>query len=73
MDTGRGIPSEHLDRIFNPFFTTRERGTGLGLSVVQRCVEAHRGRLCVESQAGKGSRFTISFPALAEEPVLVQE
>jgi two-component system NtrC family sensor kinase len=69
MDTGRGIPPEHLDRIFDPFFTTRKRGTGLGLSIAYRHVEAHRGRMTVESQEGRGTRFTILLPAMASERI----
>ncbi len=69
MDTGRGIPAEYLDRIFDAFFTTRERGTGLGLAIALRHVEAHRGRMTVESQEGRGTRFTILLPAVAAERV----
>lgn len=61
-DTGAGIPSEYLHRVFDPFFTTRERGTGLGLSVSRRIVAAHGGELGVESQKGRGTRFTIRLP-----------
>jgi signal transduction histidine kinase len=64
MDTGRGIPKAYLDRIFDPFFTTREGGTGLGLSIANRQVEAHRGKLIVESEEGAGTRFTISLPTM---------
>jgi len=63
-DTGHGIPQEYLHRIFDPFFTTREGGTGLGLSIAHRHVEAHRGTLTVESQEGKGTRFSILLPAM---------
>jgi PAS domain S-box-containing protein len=69
MDTGRGIPKEHLDRIFDPFFTTRERGTGLGLSIAYRHVEVHRGRLTVESEEGRGTRFTVLLPAMTGERI----
>lgn len=69
MDTGRGIPMEHLDRIFDPFFTTRERGTGLGLSIAYRHVEVHRGRLTVESEEGRGTRFTVLLPAMTGERI----
>lgn len=62
-DTGCGIPPEDLDRIFKPFFTTKERGMGLGLTVVHRIVEAHGGLIEVESERGKGTRFTLSFPS----------
>jgi len=62
-DTGRGIPPEIVQRIFDPFFTTKEKGTGLGLSVVYGIVERHKGRVAVESEPGKGTRFVISLPA----------
>jgi len=62
-DTGRGIPPEIVQRIFDPFFTTKEKGTGLGLSVVYGIVERHKGRVSVESEPGKGTRFVISLPA----------
>ena len=61
-DTGNGIPAEYLHRVFDPFFTTRERGTGLGLSVSRRIVVAHGGELGVESQKGRGTKFTIRLP-----------
>ena len=61
-DTGDGIPLEYLRRVFDPFFTTKEGGTGLGLSVSRRIVAAHGGELGVESQEGRGSRFTIRLP-----------
>lgn len=64
MDTGCGIPKAHLDRIFDSFFTTRHGGTGLGLSIAHRHVEAHRGKLIVESEEGKGTRFTVFLPAI---------
>lgn len=63
-DTGRGIAPEHLGSIFRPFFTTKgKHGTGLGLSLARRTVEAHGGRIEVESRPGKGSRFTVWLPA----------
>ena len=61
-DTGKGIPKGELDKIFTPFFTTRQQGTGLGLSITQKIVEQHNGEIIVESPSGKGARFTISFP-----------
>lgn len=63
-DTGTGIAPEHLAPIFQPFFTTKTvgRGTGLGLAIVQETVRAHGGQITVESEPGKGSRFTISLP-----------
>lgn len=61
-DTGAGIPEEYLHRIFEPFFTTKEGGTGLGLSVSRQIVATHGGELGVESQKGRGTRFTIRLP-----------
>ncbi|HWP83748.1 MAG TPA: ATP-binding protein [Terriglobia bacterium] len=58
-DTGRGIEPQHLGSIFRPFFTTKGQGTGLGLSLAQRIVEAHGGRIEVSSVPGQGSQFTI--------------
>ncbi len=68
-DTGVGIPAELLPRIFEPFFTTKsgpdatgKGGTGLGLSMCRDIVEAHRGRIRVESAAGKGTAFILKLP-----------
>jgi len=64
-DNGPGIPKEHIDKIFEPFFTTKEvgRGTGLGLSISSSLVEKLGGRMILASGVGKGSTFTIYFPA----------
>jgi PAS domain S-box-containing protein len=61
-DTGRGIGEEDLRRIFNPFFTTRPGGTGLGLPAVRRIARVHGGRVDVRSSPGKGSTFIIHLP-----------
>lgn len=61
-DTGIGIPAERLPDIFNPFMTTKEDGTGLGLSMAQRIVEEHGGRIEVQSSQGEGSTFTVYLP-----------
>lgn len=63
-DEGIGIPKEQLDRIFQPFFTTKPQGNGLGLSIAQRVVLDHGGKIRVESTPGKGTRFLLSFPLL---------
>jgi len=62
IDTGPGIPGETLDRIFNPYFTTRSGGTGLGLPTARRIVEAHGGRIDVHSEVGKGTDFAVVLP-----------
>jgi PAS domain S-box-containing protein len=61
-DTGGGIPQEELNRIFEPFYTTKKKGSGLGLMIVQRIVRAHGGRIELESQVGRGTTFRIWFP-----------
>lgn len=61
-DTGIGIPAENLGQVFNPFFTTRGDGTGLGLSVSYGIVRDHGGGIVVESVVGAGSRFTVTLP-----------
>lgn len=61
-DTGCGIPQEHLAKIFAPFFTTKSRGTGLGLAVVKKIIDRHQGQIRVDSRVGEGTRFTIRLP-----------
>ena len=61
-DTGRGIPPEIQTRLFEPFFTTKAHGTGLGLATSQQIIFEHNGHLVIESQAGKGSTFSILLP-----------
>ncbi len=65
-DTGAGIPSDDIDKIFDPFFTKKGKGTGLGLSISQRIIEEHRGRITVTSQVGKGSVFSVYLPVKNE-------
>ena len=66
QDTGEGIKKEALDKIFLPFFTTKNEGSGLGLASVHRIVDLHGGWIRVESQEGKGSRFVVCLPVSAE-------
>ena len=63
-DTGHGIPADKINRIFEPFFTTKEvgKGTGLGLSIAYDIIKKHNGDIMVESEVGKGSRFTVKIP-----------
>jgi two-component system sensor histidine kinase HydH len=66
-DTGMGIPPGELKNLFIPFFTTKEKGTGLGLPISQRIVENHGGAIEVRSRLGVGSTFTVVLPAAAVE------
>jgi signal transduction histidine kinase len=61
-DQGTGMAPETIKRIFDPYFTTKAKGSGLGLSIARRIVEAHRGGIAVDSAPGKGSRFEIRLP-----------
>jgi signal transduction histidine kinase len=61
-DTGVGIPPEHLSRIFDLYFTTKEKGSGIGLSMVYRIVQLHDGEVEVQSTPGHGTRFRLIFP-----------
>jgi PAS domain S-box-containing protein len=62
-DTGTGIPLEHRDRIFDPYFTTKQRGSGLGLAATYSIVRRHEGYITLESEIGKGTTFHIYLPA----------
>jgi signal transduction histidine kinase len=61
-DTGCGMSPEHLEQVFSPFFTTKEKGTGLGLAVAAKIVEGHGGRMKAESELGKGTTLSVSLP-----------
>ncbi len=61
-DQGKGIDATTVDRIFEPFYSTKKRGTGLGLAIVSQIVEQHEGRISVDSEVGKGTRFIIDLP-----------
>jgi PAS domain S-box-containing protein len=71
-DTGGGIPQEQLNRIFEPFYTTKKKGTGLGLMIVQRIVRAHGGRIELESHVGRGTSFRIWLPFHERKPRLLE-
>jgi len=66
-DTGRGIPPEEMEKVFEPFYTSKKQGTGLGLAISKKIVEAHDGRITVSSELGKGTTFTIVLPANTAE------
>lgn len=70
-DTGCGIPAEQVSRLFEPFHTTKEKGTGLGLLVVQRIVRAHGGRIEVSSQVGQGTTIRFWIPLAEPAPRLL--
>ena len=63
VDEGTGMPPEILRKLFEPFVTTKERGTGLGLATVYRVIAAHRGAIAVRSEVGRGSEFRVYLPA----------
>ena len=63
QDSGPGMPDEVRARVFEPFYTTKTRGTGLGLPTVKRIVEAHHGTIAVECPASGGTRVRLTLPA----------
>ncbi len=67
-DTGCGIPQEHLEEIFNPFFTTKTSGSGLGLSISNQIVQDHKGYISVESQVNQGTSFFVNLPVDQDHP-----
>jgi two-component system, NtrC family, sensor histidine kinase HydH len=62
-DTGPGVPAELHEQVFNPFFTTKREGVGLGLSIVSKIVDDHGGWIRVQSSPGEGACFRMFFPA----------
>ncbi|MEW6145764.1 MAG: ATP-binding protein [Thermodesulfobacteriota bacterium] len=66
-DTGHGIPPQDIDKVFEPFYTSKKQGTGLGLAISKRIAEAHDGRITVSSELGKGSTFTLVLPGSSME------
>jgi signal transduction histidine kinase len=65
-DTGKGISEENLEKIFEPYFSTKETGTGLGLAIVQRIVDVHNGTIAVESRTSEGTKFVVKLPVAAK-------
>ncbi len=70
-DDGGGIPQEQINRIFEPFYTTKKKGTGLGLMIVQRIVRTHGGRIELESRLGRGTTFRLWLPLHERKPRLL--
>jgi CheY-like chemotaxis protein len=73
QDEGLGIPREHLAKIFDPYFTTKHQGSGLGLTMTYTTIHAHDGHIAVDSEMGKGTTFRIYMPASHEELVESEE
>jgi len=71
-DSGGGIPQEQINRIFEPFYTTKKKGSGLGLMIVQRIVRSHGGTIELESQTGRGTVFRIWLPLHERRPRLLE-
>jgi signal transduction histidine kinase len=61
-DTGSGLTPEECERIFTPYYTSKQHGTGLGLAIVQSVISDHRGRISVQSEPGRGTTFVIELP-----------
>jgi PAS domain S-box-containing protein len=72
-DTGGGIPQEQINRIFEPFYTTKKKGSGLGLMIVQRIVRAHDGKIELESHVGRGTTFRVWLPLHERKPRLLED
>jgi two-component system sensor histidine kinase HydH len=63
LDRGEGVAAEHREQIFNPFFTTKAAGVGLGLAISARIVGEHGGTIRVDSEPGRGAAFTVALPS----------
>ncbi len=67
-DEGEGVSASVMEKIWNPFFTTKEKGTGLGLGIVRNIIEAHDGMIRIDNRRDKGSRVSVKFPLIQEAP-----
>jgi signal transduction histidine kinase len=66
-DSGSGIPPEQMEKIFNYYYTTKEKGVGLGLPIAHRIIEAHEGQLKIESRVGSGTKVTVLLPVSSRQ------
>ena len=66
-DSGPGIDAQHLDRVFDAFYTTKSSGTGMGLSICRSIIDAHGGKLWVEANEPRGAAFQFTLPTAQEE------
>lgn len=73
VDTGKGIEPQDLPHIFEPYFTTKSKGTGLGLMIVDRIIREHRGTLNAHSEIGKGTHIAMTLPIAGETPRLLEQ
>ena len=65
-DTGRGVPADKLERIFDPFFSTKSKGIGMGLSISRSIIDAHGGRLWAENNVDQGATFRFTLPVASD-------
>ena len=71
-DTGGGISQEQINRVFEPFYTTKKKGSGLGLMIVRRIIRAHGGRIEIDSRLGQGTSIRIWLPLHERKPRLLE-
>ena len=73
VDNGPGVPAEIIERVFNPFFSTKPQGSGLGLAIVRKIVDAHNGHIDVRTAPGRGTAFVVTLPTVNGEAWLQQD
>lgn len=72
-DTGKGMDEQTIQKLFEPYFTTKASGTGLGLTMVYKIMKEHNGDVTVQSKRGEGSLFTLHFPVPESEYLAIEE
>jgi len=73
VDTGCGIPLEHLKRVFEPFYTNKEKGTGLGLTIVGRIIDGYGGKIKIESKVNEGTTCIVSLPLKTQDDFVLRD